>query len=949
MVSGISNDSMVITFSKNLRNNGNKLSLYSQRLASGLRINSAQDDAANLGISEKLKANLNSSEILKGNASTGVDALKTLDGDLSQISNILQRMRDLTVQGLNGVYSDSEKAMLMNEVNQLGAEIKRITQSSTFSDKKLLDSEATAVDPLQIYVDDHGTDNYIDLSSVSKNMLFADVLAKDKDVYMLGMPAGAVSYVEFNNKLYQIENTSGTEKNLIYGYKEDLVDENNSVNLIDDTEGITASFVGPYQNDQIQMGNGELYLNLNGGQTANFTVGGNVFSLTNSGAEEQTAVFKTTGTTLDMVSGQDVSGAFQYALSGYNTAVGNESAISLNGSQEKYITYGGKLYSIQNNSATEETLVYRNNAGNLQGLSGNATSTLIGDINGTTSLNTTDKYVKLAASQELFYDNGGTIYSLKNNTAQAQMTELDAANNIINPNTSVTKTALSTITGSTGMANPYLIDAVSGQKYYVKSDDNSTIHELTASATGQLLIDFDGTNINSIGGVGATNTTTTAPKYEDVTPDGLNQFIIDLSPGQQESLTIGDEIYKISNTGGMKNNISFTYDSFTKSISLDSADANITVEGYQGDLATKNALGANEYYVPNLASGQSAFIKTGSDIFKITNSSGSTANSIFTYDAGAHTLTSSTPGMGSTLEPQANFTNNTVGDRGLKMNVGQTRLVQFGNDNFEITNNTANEQSIVFSYNAGNITVNDAEIAASLTITKHVTSAQTTLLAGDVYTTLTAGGSKDLSIANRYFEIDNTSGARTAVLRRAGNDLTQIAGTGVNDTYQGAESFETTSTASDYYLEMDGGEKQYIKVGSYAYEMNNIVGGQKTEVFRQSGSTLISQNPNITDLNMPISNQDNFSQLMPVIDWAINAVSEKRATVGSKMTVLGQTINMNMANGIALAASNSVLRDTDIAKEQSNYVKESILRDFSVNLFKQVKSLGTDLALTLLM
>ena len=945
---GINADSMIVNFGKNLRNSGEKLSLYSQRLASGLRINSAQDDAANLGLSEKFKATVNSSSILKDNASTGLDALKTTDGDLEQISKILQRMRDLTVQGLNGVYSDSEKAMIMNEVNQLGVEIKRITQSSTFSDKKLLDSTASANNPLQVYIDDKGSDNYIDLSSVSKNMLFADILAKDQNVYMLGMAPGQTSYVEFNNKIYKMTNTSTTDKNLIYGYNEDLGNENNSLNLIDDSEGITTSFVGPYQNDQVQMGNGEMYLNLNGGQTANFTVGGNVFSLTNSDASQQTAVFKTSGTTLNMVSGQNVSGTFNYALSGYNTAAGTETAITLNGSEQKYINYGGKLYSLQNNSGTQETFIYRNNAGNLQSLSGNVTPSLVGNISGTTNLNG-DKYEKLSASQELFYDNGGTIYSLKNNTAQAQMVELNGLNNIVNANTSVTQTALSTITGSTGMANPYTIDAVAGQKYYIKSNDNSTIHELTASATGQLLIDFDGTNINSIGGVGATLDTNTNPLYENVTPDGLNQFIIDLSANKQETFTIGDEVYKISNTGGPKNNVSLTYDSLTKSISLDTPNGQITVDGYQGDLATKTVLGANEYYAPSLASGASTYIKTGTDIFKITNSSGATTNSIFNYDAGAHTLTSSTAGMSATLEPQATFTNNIAGDRGLRMFGGQTQLVQSGSDIFEITNNTANEQSIVFAFNAGNLTVNDAEIASSLTITKHVLDAgQTSLAAGDVYTTLTASGSKDLSIANQYFQIDNTSGARTVAFSKAGNNLTQLAGTGVNDTYKGDESFETTSTASDYYIEMSGGEKQYVKVGSYAYEMNNITGTTKTDVFRQTGAALTTQNPNITDLNIPLSNQDNFSQLMPVLDWSIGLVSEKRALLGTKMKTLDQTIDRNISNGIALTSANSIIRDTDIAKEQSEYVKESILRNYSTSLFKQYKDLNGQLALTLL-
>jgi len=930
-------------------NNNNRLSLYSQRLSTGLRINSAKDDAANLGISEKLQSNLKATDILKNNASTGVDALKTVDGDLGQVTNLLQRMRDLTVQGLNGVYSASEQAMMMNEVNQLGAEVKRITQSSVFADKKLLDSTANANDPLKIYVNDHGSENYIDLSNIAKNMLFADVIAKDANVYMLPMTPAQTSYVEFNNKLYQINNTSATNKNLIYGYEEDLVNENNSVTLVDDSAGVTKSFVGAYQNDQVQMGNGEIYLNVAGGQTLNFTVGTNVFSLTNSDAAQQTAVFKTVGAALNMVSGQSVSGSFQYGLSAYNSAAGTESAIALNGGEQKYINYAGKLYSVTNNSGTEETFVYRNNAGNLQGLSGNVTTANVGTIATPTNLGVTDRYETLNASQELFYDNGGTIYSLKNNTAQAQMVELSAANNIINPNTSVTKSALSTITGATGMTNPYAIDAVAGQKYYVRSNDNSTIHELTASATGTLLIDFDGANINSIGGVGAAKTTTTAPDYENVTPDGSQKFTIDISANQQEAITIGNEVYKISNTSGITSTVTFNYDALTKSLSLDMPNANITLDGYQGDLATKNVLGPNDYYVPSLAAGASTYIKTGTDIFKITNSSGTSINSTFNYNAGAHTLTSTTAGMASTLETQPTFTNNTASDKGLRLTGGQTQLVQFGSDYFEIKNNTANEQSIVFAYNAGNITVNDAGIAASLTITKHVSSAQTALAAGDVYTTLTAGGSKNLSVANRYFEIDNTSGARTALFRRAGNTLTQRAGTGVNNTYNGAESFETTSTTSDYYIEMNGGEQQYIKVGSYAYNMNNTTGTSKTDVFRQVGSNLVSQNPNITELNMPISNQSNFSQLMPIIDWALGTVSDKRSEIGSKMKALEETMEMKFSDGISLTSANSVIRDTDMAKERSNYVKDSILRDYSVNMFKQFKDMSGSLALTLLM
>ena len=871
--------------------------------------------------------------------------LQTLDSDLSKITDLLQRMRDLSVRGLNGVYSDSEKAMIMNETNQLGYEIKRIAQSSTFADKKLLDPASS--DSQKIFIDDKGINNYLDLSNISKNMLFADVLAKDKNVYMMGMTPGQTSNVEFNGKLYQINNTSADPKTLVYGYEEDLANQNNSITLIQDSTGVTKSFTAAYQNDQVQMGNGEMYLNLAGGVTAKFTVGGDVFSLTNSDASQQTAVFKTSGTTLNMVSGQNVSGSYVSALSGYNTATGAETGASLNGSQQKYVNFAGQLYSLQNNSATEETLVFKNNAGNLQALSGNVTPTSLGSISATTNLNG-DKYKILAASQELFYNNGGTVYSLKNNTAQAQTAELTAANVLVNPNTSVSNTAQSTVTGATGMTNPFSIDAVAGQNYYVRSNDNSTLHQLTASGTGKLLIDFDGTNINAIGGVGAVNSATTAPVFENVTPNGLNKFTINVSASQQEAVTIGSEIYKITNSGAITSTVTFTYNSLAKSIAVDNPSGNVTVNGYQGNLANKTALGANDYYVSNLAAGASAYMIRGTDIFKITNSTGGATDSIFNYNAGGHTLTSGTPGMNALLLSQPTFTGNVAGDKGLKFNAGQTQFVQFGNDNFEIKNNTANQQSISFSYNAGNLIVNDAGIAASLTITKHVCDPGQALAAGDVYATMAAGQSKYLSVANKYFQVNNTSGARTSVFKNVGNTLNQQIGTGVNNAYQGDESFETTSTASDYYIEMTAGKEQYIKVGSYAYKMDNISGTTKTDVFTQSGSNLISQNPNITELNMPIANQNNFSQLMPIIDWSMGLVNDKRSEVGSRLAELNQTVNRNLSKVLNLSSANSVIRDTDVSKESANFMRASILRNMGINMFQQVKSLNSELALKLL-
>lgn len=126
-----------------------------QRLSTGLRINTAADDAAGLGLAEKLKGQVSASDIAKANAQTGINMIQTAEADLSIIQENLQRMRDLATQASNGVYSTNERNMISAEYGNLGVEIDRIAKSSTFSEIKLL-SGFTAVD-LQV-----GTNNTAD-------------------------------------------------------------------------------------------------------------------------------------------------------------------------------------------------------------------------------------------------------------------------------------------------------------------------------------------------------------------------------------------------------------------------------------------------------------------------------------------------------------------------------------------------------------------------------------------------------------------------------------------------------------------------------------------------------------------------------------------------------------------------------------------------------------------
>ncbi|MDO9052931.1 MAG: flagellin [Gallionella sp.] len=115
-----------------------------QRLSSGMRINSAKDDAAGLAITSRMSSQIAGSNQAIRNANDGISLAQTAEGDLSQISNNLQRMRDLAVQASNATNSASDRAALNAEVQSLAQEIDRVSQNSSFNGVKLLDGSFTA-------------------------------------------------------------------------------------------------------------------------------------------------------------------------------------------------------------------------------------------------------------------------------------------------------------------------------------------------------------------------------------------------------------------------------------------------------------------------------------------------------------------------------------------------------------------------------------------------------------------------------------------------------------------------------------------------------------------------------------------------------------------------------------------------------------------------------------
>ena len=130
---------------RNLNMSQGSLATSMQRLSSGLRVNSAKDDAAGLAIAERMNAQVRGMNVAVRNANDGISLSQTAEGALSQVGNALQRMRELAVQARNSTNSSSDKDSLNKEFSQLQSEITRVLGGTTFNGKHMLGADATTL------------------------------------------------------------------------------------------------------------------------------------------------------------------------------------------------------------------------------------------------------------------------------------------------------------------------------------------------------------------------------------------------------------------------------------------------------------------------------------------------------------------------------------------------------------------------------------------------------------------------------------------------------------------------------------------------------------------------------------------------------------------------------------------------------------------------------------
>ena len=177
MASVINTNIPSLNAQRNLSTSQGMMSQALQRLSSGLRVNSAKDDAAGLAIAERMTAQYRGFQVAQRNASDAISLAQTAEGGAAKIGDAMQRMRELAVQAANGTNNSDDRANLQLEFSELALEVVRVTDGTKFNDTALLDGVVTSFD-FQVGADVAGT-NVITVGTVDLKTTATTVAALD--------------------------------------------------------------------------------------------------------------------------------------------------------------------------------------------------------------------------------------------------------------------------------------------------------------------------------------------------------------------------------------------------------------------------------------------------------------------------------------------------------------------------------------------------------------------------------------------------------------------------------------------------------------------------------------------------------------------------------------------------------------------------------------------------
>ncbi|WP_318617699.1 flagellin [Priestia megaterium] len=250
---------------RQFNNANNAQSKSMEKLSSGLRINSAADDAAGLAISEKMRGQIRGLDMASKNAQDATSLIQTAEGGLNETHDILQRMRELSVQSANDTNTDEDRKNIQDEMDQLGKEIDRVAETTQFNTKNLLDGSMDKSTTAQGNTNSNTALKGASNAAVTTATSLTDL--SDKDGNNLGIQVGdtiEVSYVQngqtvthtFTNDAGVTDDGTPTDASLTVADLTTTGDSSSNakdtaITLTDDTGTVKATAASPGQSNAI--------------------------------------------------------------------------------------------------------------------------------------------------------------------------------------------------------------------------------------------------------------------------------------------------------------------------------------------------------------------------------------------------------------------------------------------------------------------------------------------------------------------------------------------------------------------------------------------------------------------------------------------------------------------------------------------------------------------------
>ena len=190
---------------RNLTGSQMSLATSMQRLSSGLRVNSAKDDAAGLAIAERMNAQSRGMSAASRNANDGISMAQVAEGALGKVTDLLQRMRELAVQSANGTNTDADRTSLDQEFGELSKEIQRVVSGTTFNGKKVVGADAGVTTTFQIGANTTAGEDTIDVMITNMSADVSITAVAGTDTAGLGRATIGDSTVDFNTVINDID------------------------------------------------------------------------------------------------------------------------------------------------------------------------------------------------------------------------------------------------------------------------------------------------------------------------------------------------------------------------------------------------------------------------------------------------------------------------------------------------------------------------------------------------------------------------------------------------------------------------------------------------------------------------------------------------------------------------------------------------------------------------